>query len=62
MQALIAAERPDLDADATAGVLIGALTSDAVLRMFERGEGKRVAVVVTPWSRRCSTGVSAGQA
>jgi AcrR family transcriptional regulator len=46
VQALIAAERPDLDADATADVLIGALTSDAVLRMFERGEGKRVAVVV----------------
>jgi AcrR family transcriptional regulator len=46
VQALIATERPDLDADAAAHVLIGALTSDPVLRMFERGEGKRVAAVV----------------
>jgi AcrR family transcriptional regulator len=46
VQALIAAERPDLDAEAAAEVLLGALTSDPVLRMFERGEGKRVAAVL----------------
>jgi len=43
VQALIAAERPDLDAEVAADVLLGALQSDPVLRLFERGEGKRVA-------------------
>jgi AcrR family transcriptional regulator len=46
VQALIAAERPDLDAEAAADVLLGGLQSDPVLRLFERGEGKRVAAVV----------------
>jgi AcrR family transcriptional regulator len=46
VQALLAAERPGLDAEAAADVLLGALTSDPVLRMFERGEGERVAAVV----------------
>jgi AcrR family transcriptional regulator len=46
LQGLIAAERPDLDAEAVADVLLGALQSDPVLRMFERGEGARVATVM----------------
>jgi AcrR family transcriptional regulator len=46
LQGLIAAERPDVDAEAAADVLLGALQSDPVLRMFERGEGDRVAAVV----------------
>jgi AcrR family transcriptional regulator len=46
VQALIAAERPDLDAEAAADVLLGALQSGPVLRLFERGEGKRVAAAV----------------
>ncbi|MHA6619696.1 TetR/AcrR family transcriptional regulator [Pseudonocardia sp. DLS-67] len=46
LQALIAAERPDVDAAAAADVLLGALQSDPVLRMFERGEGARVAAIV----------------
>lgn len=46
VQALLAAECPDLDGEAAADVLLGALTSDPVLRMFERGEGERVAAVV----------------
>jgi AcrR family transcriptional regulator len=46
LQALIAAERPDLDTEAVADVLLGTLTSDPVLRLFERGEGRRVAAVL----------------
>jgi AcrR family transcriptional regulator len=46
VQALIAAERPDLDAEVVADVLLGTLTSDPVLRLFERGEGWRVAAVL----------------
>jgi AcrR family transcriptional regulator len=46
VQALLAAERPGLDAEAAADLLLGALTSDPVLRMFERGEGERVAAAV----------------
>jgi AcrR family transcriptional regulator len=46
LEGLIAAERPDVDAGAAADVLLGALQSDPVLRMFERGEGARVAAAV----------------
>jgi AcrR family transcriptional regulator len=46
LQGLVAVERPDLDAEAVADVLLGALQSDPVLRMFERGEGARVAAVL----------------
>jgi AcrR family transcriptional regulator len=46
LQGLIAVERPDIDAEAVADVLLGALQSDPVLRMFERGEGARVAAVL----------------
>lgn len=46
VQALIAAERPELDTEAVADVLLGTLTSDPVLRLFERGEGRRVAAVL----------------
>jgi AcrR family transcriptional regulator len=46
VQALIAAERPDLDSEVAADMLLGALQSDPVLRLFERGEGKRVGAAV----------------
>jgi AcrR family transcriptional regulator len=46
LQGLVAAERPDVDAEAAADILLGALQSDPVLRMFERGEGARVAAVM----------------
>jgi AcrR family transcriptional regulator len=46
LQELIATERPDVDAEAAADVLLGALQSDPVLRMFERGEGARVGAIV----------------
>jgi AcrR family transcriptional regulator len=46
LQALIAAERPDLDAEVTADILLGALQCDPVLRLFERREGARVAAAL----------------
>lgn len=58
VQGLLAAERPDLDAEAAADVLLGALTSDPVLRMFERGEGERVAAVVHAMVRALLAGSS----
>lgn len=40
---LIAEQRPDLDAELLAHVLLGALHSDPVLRLLEQGEGQRLA-------------------
>ncbi|GGU63496.1 TetR family transcriptional regulator [Streptomyces albospinus] len=40
---LIAAQRPDLDAELLAHLLLGGLQSDAVLRLLERGESARLA-------------------
>lgn len=58
VQALLAAERPDLDAEAAADLLLGALTSDPVLRMFERGEGKRVSGVLHAMAEALLQGVN----
>jgi hypothetical protein len=41
--ALLAVERPDLDAELVAHILLAALHSDPILRLLERGEGKRLA-------------------
>jgi AcrR family transcriptional regulator len=46
LQELIGAERPDLDAEVVADVLLGALQSDPILRLFERGEGARLGAVL----------------
>ncbi|MDH6140006.1 AcrR family transcriptional regulator [Kitasatospora sp. GP30] len=43
LSALIAEQRPDLDADLVAHLLLGALQSDPVLCLLERGEGRRLA-------------------
>jgi len=41
--ALLTVERPDLDAELVAHILLAALHSDPILRLLERGEGKRLA-------------------
>ncbi|MGF7239414.1 MAG: TetR/AcrR family transcriptional regulator [Frankia sp.] len=43
ISALIAEERPDLDAEILAHILLGALHSDPILRLFERGDSQRLA-------------------
>jgi AcrR family transcriptional regulator len=43
ISSLIAAERPDLDADLLGHMLLAALHSDPIVRMLERNEGKRLA-------------------
>lgn len=41
--ALLAVQRPDLDAELVAHVLLATLHSDPILRLLERGEGQRLA-------------------
>jgi AcrR family transcriptional regulator len=43
LSALIAEQRPDLDAELLAHLLLGSLQSDPVLRLMEQGEGQRLA-------------------
>ncbi|MFF2148430.1 TetR/AcrR family transcriptional regulator [Kitasatospora sp. NPDC058190] len=43
LSALIAEQRPDLDAELLAHLLLGSLQSDPVLRLMEEGEGQRIA-------------------
>jgi hypothetical protein len=43
LSALIAEQRPDLDAELFAHLLLGSLQSDPVLRLMEQGEGQRIA-------------------
>lgn len=43
ISALIAEERPDLDAEMLAHILLGALHSDPILRLLERGDAQRLA-------------------
>ncbi|MEU9117455.1 TetR/AcrR family transcriptional regulator [Streptomyces sp. NPDC048483] len=44
--ALIAEERPDLDGDLLAEILIGALQSDPIVRLLEQGQGPRLAAAL----------------
>ncbi|MFD5465051.1 TetR/AcrR family transcriptional regulator [Kitasatospora sp. NPDC127059] len=52
LSGLIAEQRPDLDAELLAHVLLGTMHSDPILRLLEQGEGERLAdalrVLVTP--------------
>ncbi|MEU6971938.1 helix-turn-helix domain-containing protein [Kitasatospora aureofaciens] len=43
LSALIVEQRPDLDAELLAHLLLGSLQSDPVLRLMEQGEGQRLA-------------------
>ncbi|MGW3041058.1 TetR/AcrR family transcriptional regulator [Kitasatospora sp. NPDC001159] len=43
LSALIAEQRPDLDAELLGHLLLGSLQSDPILRLMERGEGQRLA-------------------
>jgi AcrR family transcriptional regulator len=40
---LLVAQRPDLDAELVAHILLSTLSSDPILRLLERGEGDRLA-------------------
>jgi AcrR family transcriptional regulator len=40
---LIGAERPDLDAELLAHIMLGTLHSDPILRLLEQGDGDRIA-------------------
>jgi AcrR family transcriptional regulator len=46
ISALITADRPDLDADVLADVLLGAFHSDALLLLLGRGEGHRLSAAL----------------
>lgn len=43
LSALIAEQRPDLDAELLGHLLLGSLQSGPILRLMERGEGQRLA-------------------
>ncbi|MER7769533.1 TetR/AcrR family transcriptional regulator [Kitasatospora sp. NPDC096140] len=43
LAALLSEQRPELDAELTAHILLGALHSDPILRLLEQGEGERLA-------------------
>lgn len=44
--ALLAEERPELDAEFQAHILLGALSTRAALHLYEKGEGQRVAAAL----------------